>query len=68
MKGFTEERILDHASEIVLGVDALHQNRVIYRVLKPENILLDHKGHIKLVDFGLAVKFAKRYKRGDEIN
>ena len=61
VKGFTEERILDHASEIVLGVEALHQNKVIYRDLKPENILLDHKGHIKLVDFGLSY-------RGEENN
>jgi serine/threonine protein kinase len=56
VKGFTEERILDHASEMALGIEALHENRVIYRDLKPENVLLDHKGHIKLVDFGLSYR------------
>ena len=34
VRGFTEERILDHASEMALGIEALHSNRVIYRDLK----------------------------------
>ena len=61
VRGFREERILDHASEMALGIEALHSNRVIYRDLKPENVLLDHKGHIKLVDFGLS--YAERKAR-----
>ena len=63
VRGFTEERILDHASEMALGIEALHSNRVIYRDLKPENVLLDHKGHIKLVDFGLSY----RGEKGEDI-
>lgn len=51
---FDEDRIRFYAAEIILGLEALHQNGIIYRDLKPENILLDEEGHIRLTDFGLS--------------
>ena len=37
-----------------MAIHHLHENKVIYRDIKPENILIDLDGHIKLADFGLA--------------
>jgi serine/threonine protein kinase len=43
-----------YASEILLAIEYLHSFDIAYRDLKPENLLLDAKGHIKLSDFGFA--------------
>jgi serine/threonine protein kinase len=43
-----------YIAEIVLAVEQLHDMGIIYRDLKPENVLLDKDGHIKLTDFGFA--------------
>ena len=51
---FEEEKVKFYAAEIILGLNYLHQNNCIYRDLKPENVLIDKDGHIKLTDFGLS--------------
>ncbi|KAL9957916.1 hypothetical protein ACROYT_G034871 [Oculina patagonica] len=50
---FSEERSRFYSAEIVLAVKYLHDNKVVYRDLKLENLLLDADGHIKITDFGL---------------
>lgn len=53
-KSFTEDRARFYAAELLSALDHLHQQHIIYRDLKLENILMDHTGHIALTDFGLS--------------
>ena len=54
------DRARFYAAEIVEGVEGLHNNGVIYRDLKPENVLIGSDGHIVLTDFGLSKEFPRR--------
>jgi protein-serine/threonine kinase len=51
---FSEWRCRFYASEILLAIGHLHSLDIIYRDMKPENVLLDAEGHVKLTDFGLS--------------
>ena len=51
---FDDERTRFYISELILALEFLHNNNIIYRDIKPENILIDKTGHIKLIDFGLS--------------
>jgi serine/threonine protein kinase len=49
------------AAEIIHAIEHLHQMEVIYRDLKPENVLVDANGHVKLTDFG----YSKQLRRNE---
>jgi serine/threonine protein kinase len=49
-----------YAAEVILALEYLHSWHVLYRDLKPENVLLDAEGHVRLVDLGFACQTATR--------
>jgi len=57
-KKFTEEQTRFYAAQIVLSMEYLHAKDIIYRDLKPENVLIDNYGYIRITDFGLSKRGA----------
>ncbi|KAI8979508.1 kinase-like domain-containing protein [Mycotypha africana] len=55
---FPPEQCRLYAAEIVTGLQELHRHCILYRDLKPENVLLAKDGHIVLTDFGLSKMFS----------
>ncbi|XP_021785519.2 rhodopsin kinase GRK1 [Papio anubis] len=54
--GFPEPRAVFYTAQIICGLEHLHQRRIVYRDLKPENVLLDNDGNVRISDLGLAVE------------
>ena len=48
---FTSGQVQFHAAELLLGLNYLHSQSILYRSLKPENVMIDADGYVKLVDF-----------------
>ncbi|CAD8103316.1 unnamed protein product [Paramecium sonneborni] len=54
VKRMNEEQAFFYFAEICLGMKHLHDRNIIYRDIKPENILIDFDGHVRIADFGLS--------------
>ena len=66
---FEESIAKFYISELILAVEYLHSLGIVHKDLKPENMLLDSKGHLKLTDFGLSDITMETYKlKQKEIN
>ncbi|TWU76148.1 Serine/threonine-protein kinase [Metarhizium rileyi] len=56
---FSEDITRFHMAECILAVEAVHKLGFIHRDIKPDDILLDRGGRIKLTDFGLSTGFSR---------
>ena len=68
---FEEHLARFYIAELVLAIESVHKMGFIHRDIKPDNILIDRDGHIKLTDFGLCTGFrwthnSKYYQKGRE--
>ncbi|OQR82048.1 kinase [Thraustotheca clavata] len=55
-RAFSESMVRFYAAELISALGYLHSKNIVYRDLKPENVLLDAEGHLRLTDFGLSKK------------
>jgi eukaryotic-like serine/threonine-protein kinase len=49
------EETLDIMKQLISAISQAHQNNIIHRDIKPQNILIDHTGNVKITDFGIAM-------------
>ncbi len=59
---FPEETTKFYMAELILAIDFVHSLGFIHRDIKPDNVLIDREGHLKLTDFGLSTGLHKTHQ------
>ncbi|XP_019087948.1 PREDICTED: serine/threonine-protein kinase OXI1-like [Camelina sativa] len=60
---FSDEIIKFYAAELVIALEYLHNQGIVYRDLKPDNVMIQENGHLMLVDFDLSTNLPPRTPR-----
>lgn len=58
---FSERTMKFYLASIVLGLEAIHANHIVYRDMKPDNVFIDQIGYCKIGDFGISKKTQRTY-------
>lgn len=58
---FEEPVVLFYLACVISGISVFHKRSIVFRDLKPENLLLDNRGYLKIADLGLAKKTLRTY-------
>merc|ERR1719216_656626 len=58
----SEEAAQFYMAETALAIESIHKLGFIHRDIKPDNLLLDSRGHVKLSDFGLCTGLQKSHR------
>ena len=59
-KQLTADQVRFVVMEVVCVIGYCHMQNVLYRDLKPENLLIDEQGHVRMIDMGLAARISKK--------
>ena len=62
-KRLTPDQVRFVVMEVVCVIAYCHANMVLYRDMKPENLLIDEQGHVRMIDMGLAARVSKKQAR-----
>ncbi len=60
---FNEEQTKFLISSILIGLEYIHSQNILFRDLKPENLVFDNKGYLLITDFGIAKKYTINNKK-----
>ena len=61
IKNLNEKETIFYTANILLALDYLNSRQICHRDLKPDNIIIDEKGYLKLIDFGTSIVIDKNY-------